>query len=94
MARRMLLTSNGITNETQRAALLDLLGRPFAEASVVYIPTAATADSGDHAWLVSAMAQVHGLGWREFDVLELNGEPVRLRSNFNNAYRSLPIRLS
>jgi dipeptidase E len=71
----MLLTSNGITNGTLRAALLDLLGKPFAEAAVVYIPTAATADSGDHEWLVSAMTQVHALGWREFDVLELNGLP-------------------
>ncbi len=29
-----------------------------------------------------------------FDAIELAGEPVRLRSNLNNAYRRLPIRLS
>ena len=29
-----------------------------------------------------------------FDAIELAGEPVRLRSNLNNAYRRLPMRLS
>jgi cytochrome P450 len=28
-----------------------------------------------------------------FDTIELAGEPVRLRSNLNNAYRRVPIRL-
>jgi dipeptidase E len=75
MARRFLLTSSGITNPTLQQALAELLGRPFAEAAVVYIPTAALADPGDHAWLLGAMNRVHALGWREFDVLDLNGLP-------------------
>jgi hypothetical protein len=29
-----------------------------------------------------------------FDTIELVGDPVRLRSNLNNAYRRVPIRLS
>jgi cytochrome P450 len=28
-----------------------------------------------------------------FPVMELTGEPVRLHSNFNNAYRVMPVRL-
>ena len=36
---RLLLTSAGLRNETLREALRDLLGIPFEEANVVYIPT-------------------------------------------------------
>ena len=75
MARRLLLTSCGISNPTLRDALADLLGKPFAEAGVVFLPTAALADPGDHGWLLEDMTRVHALGWRTFDVLDLNGLP-------------------
>lgn len=71
----MLLTSNGVTNGTLRTALEELLGKAFSSARAVYIPTAATAASGNHLWLVQSLLEVRGLGWREFDVLELNGLP-------------------
>lgn len=78
MARRMLLTSNGITNGTLRDALRELMGTPFADARAVYLPTAATAASGNHLWFVRSLLEVHGLGWKEFDVLEPNGLPREL----------------
>ncbi|WP_436531497.1 Type 1 glutamine amidotransferase-like domain-containing protein [Actinoplanes sp. HUAS TT8] len=71
----LLLTSNGLRNDTLRDALRDMLGKPFGSADVVYVPTAATAEPGDHGWLVADMVRLHGLGWRSFDVLELNGLP-------------------
>ena len=70
MARRLLLTSAGITNATLREALAELVGKPFAEARVVLLPTAALADPGDHGWLLADMNRVHGLGWRQLDVLD------------------------
>ncbi|MDH6130498.1 Type 1 glutamine amidotransferase-like domain-containing protein [Kitasatospora sp. GP82] len=74
----LLLTSSGLCNETLRDALRDILGKPFGSANVVYIPTASVAEPGDHGWLVADMSRLHGLGWREFDVLELNGLPRRM----------------
>ena len=71
----LLLTSSGLRNDTLRDALRDMLGKPFGSANLVYVPTASVAEPGDHGWLVAAMSQLHGLGWREFDVLELNGLP-------------------
>lgn len=73
--RRLLLTSSGITNPTLLDALAELLGKPFAAARVAYIPTASVADPGDSGWLLENMTRAHALGWREFDVLELNGLP-------------------
>ncbi|MFF2525361.1 Type 1 glutamine amidotransferase-like domain-containing protein [Streptomyces liangshanensis] len=73
----LLLTAGGLRNETLRDALRDMLGKPFGAANVVYVPTASVAERGDHGWLVADMNRVRGLGWREFDVLELNGLPRR-----------------
>lgn len=73
--RRLLLTSAGLRNDVLTTALADLLDRPYADASIAYVPTASTAVDGDHGWLVEDLQRVHALGWRELDVVELNGPP-------------------
>lgn len=70
---KLLLTSAGLRNETLRQALRDLLGKPFASANIVYLPTASLAEPGDHGWFVADLNRLHGLGWHEFDILGLNG---------------------
>jgi dipeptidase E len=72
----MLLTSAGIQNDTLKSALADLVGKRFAATRLVFIPTASVAAAGDHGWLLEDMNRLHGLGWREFDILELNGLPA------------------
>jgi dipeptidase E len=71
----MLLTSAGIRNETLKSALADLVGKRFAATRVAFIPTASVAAGGDHGWFIEDLNRLHGLGWREFDILELNGLP-------------------
>lgn len=80
MTRRvkLLLTAAGLRNETLRQALRDLLGKPFESANFVFVPTASNAMPGDRSWLIREMTKLHGLGWREFDVLELNGLPPQM----------------
>jgi dipeptidase E len=75
---RLLLTSAGLRNQALRQALDDLLGKPFASANIVYVPTASVAEPGDHGWFIADLNRLHGLGWREFDILELNGLPRQL----------------
>jgi dipeptidase E len=72
---KLLLTSNGLRNATLQDALRDMIGKPFGSANLVYVLTASMAEPGDHGWLVQDMSRLHGLGWRQFDVLELNGLP-------------------
>ncbi|MGH3261988.1 MAG: Type 1 glutamine amidotransferase-like domain-containing protein [Trebonia sp.] len=71
----MLLTASGLKNDVLRSALADLLGKRFGAVRVVYVPTASVATPGDHGWVVRNLNLLHGLGWREFDLLELNGLP-------------------
>lgn len=77
---KFLLTSGGITNNSIRNTLIDLLGKPIAEANALCIPTAAYAfpDGASMAWrLISgrAASPLCGLGWNSLGVLELTALP-------------------
>jgi dipeptidase E len=74
----MLLTSAGPRNETLKSALADLMGKRFGAARVAFIPTASLATAGDHGWVVEDLNRLYGLGWREFNILELNGLPGQM----------------
>jgi len=77
---KFLLTSGGISNESIHQALVDLLGKPIAESSAFYIPTAAYACPGGAAmaWrLICGVADTPlcELGWKSLGVLELTALP-------------------
>ena len=77
---KFLLTSAGINNDSIRNALVDLLGKPIAEASALCIPTAVYAIPGGagHAWRFfsgQATTPMCELGWKSLGVLELTALP-------------------
>jgi dipeptidase E len=79
---KLLLTSGGVTNPSIRAALIELLGKPIAEANALCIPTA----QWGHPWCgpTSARGFVVGeppwhlssLGWKSVGLLELSALPT------------------
>ena len=85
---KYLLTSGGITNDSIRNALVDLLGKPIAESSALYIPTALYANPNGP---VMAARLIRGEtntapfpdgfislceeGWKSLGVLELTALP-------------------
>src|SRR5215204_4948461 len=77
----LLLTSAGIKNPSIHDALVDLLGKPIAEASALCIPTANHAQPGGpgHAWrFISGQeprTPMCELGWKSLGVLELTALP-------------------
>lgn len=79
---KLLLTSAGIKNASIRDALLELLGKPIAEASALCIPTASyghpMAGPG-RAWkFISGQeprTPMCELGWKSLGVLELTALP-------------------
>jgi len=79
---KFLLTSAGIRNTSIHNALVDLLGKPIAEASALCIPTASYALPGGAAlaWqFISGSAlttcPMCELGWKSLGVLELTALP-------------------
>src|SRR5437868_10070765 len=77
---RTLLTSAGIKNRSIHDALVDLLGKPIAEANALVIPTAIYPFPGgaQMAWRAicgKAASPLCELGWRSLGVLELTALP-------------------
>ncbi|THF85893.1 peptidase E [Deinococcus sp. KSM4-11] len=75
-----LLTSAGIKNPSIQGALVDLLGKPIAEASALCIPTAILPFPGGptmaYRFLSGATANpLVELGWKSLGVLELTALP-------------------
>jgi dipeptidase E len=79
---KLLLTSGGVTNASIQAALVELLGKPVADATALCIPTAMyghpMAGPGTRAWqFISGTSEnpMVDLGWRSMGVLELTALP-------------------
>ena len=78
---KLLLTSAGIKNTSIHDALVDMLGKPVAEASALCIPTASYALRGGAgmAWnFISGQepdCPMCELGWKSLGVLELTALP-------------------
>lgn len=74
---KLLLTSGGVTNESIRSALVDLLGRPISEATALCIPTAQWGHPmcGPASVRKFVVGEPGGgmcdLGWKSVGVLEL-----------------------
>jgi dipeptidase E len=77
---KLLLTSAGISNASIRNALVELLGKPIAEASALFVPTAIYAISGGGGIARNVICGSLGdpfceLGWKSIGLLELTALP-------------------
>jgi dipeptidase E len=77
---KLLLTSAGISNTSIRNALVDLLGKPIAGASALFVPTAIYAIAGGADISRKVICGSLGdpfceLGWKSLGVLELTALP-------------------
>ena len=80
---RLLLTSAGVTNDSIRDALVELLGKPIGECNALCIPTAMyghpSVGPGIIAWeFISGQSEnpMVDLGWKSVGVLELTALPT------------------
>jgi dipeptidase E len=70
----MLLTSNGLTNDT----LVELLGKPIGESRVVVVLDGILGFPGDSTMLVEHLNGMRDLGWSQMDVASLFAGPRSL----------------
>jgi dipeptidase E len=78
---KLLLTSSGISNPSIDDALVGLLGKPIAESSALFIPTAIYPFPGGAgmAWQAisgRATSPLSELGWKSLGLLELTALPT------------------
>jgi dipeptidase E len=84
---KLLLTSAGISNTSIRSALVDLLGKPIAEANALFVPTGVYPFryGQRYAWnpiggeSAPSMCQ---LGWKSVGILELSVLPSIDKNNW------------
>ncbi|MGC4755849.1 Type 1 glutamine amidotransferase-like domain-containing protein [Micromonospora trifolii] len=89
---KFLLTSGGISNPSISDALVDLLGKPIADSTALFVPTAVHPFPGgaERAWKA-----IHGradipltqLGWKSLGLLELTALPTIREENWVPAVR-------
>jgi dipeptidase E len=84
---KLLLTSSGIANPSIRDALVDLLGKPIAESSALFIPTGIYPfpGGGRGAWEAirgEAKSPLCDLGWKSLGLLELTALPSIQRDSW------------
>jgi len=77
---KLLLTSSGVTNQSIRNALVQLLGKPISESGALFIPTGVYPFAGgpNYAWWPIAgkkQAELVGLGWKSMGLLEITALP-------------------
>ena len=79
---KLLLTSGGVTNDSIRDVLVDLLGKPFSDSAALCIPTAQwghpMCGPNSVRGFISGIAPWGGmtsLGWRSLGALELTALP-------------------
>lgn len=89
---KLLLTSSGISNPSISSVLVDLLGKPVAEASALLVPTAiypfpGGAEGAFRAISGTAKSPLGELGWKSVGVLELTALPSIDRAVWTAAVR-------
>jgi dipeptidase E len=73
---KLLLTSVGLSNDRIKGALVELLGKPFAECSAVHVPTAVYAMPGGPGYATEMARYWSDLGWRSLGAVELTALPT------------------
>jgi dipeptidase E len=72
---KLLLTSNGLCNKSIAQALLELIGKPAKETTVVFIPTAMNAARGSKDWFINDLDNIKKQGFKFIDIVDISALP-------------------
>lgn len=67
---KLLLTSNGLSNDSIAVAFQELLGKEPKDSKIAFIPTAANAERSNKSWLIDDLYNIKKRGYY-VDVIEL-----------------------
>jgi dipeptidase E len=72
---KLLLTSNGLANQSIAQALFDLVGKPASETTIVFIPTAMNVATGDKGWFINDLNNIKKQGCKFVDIVDISALP-------------------
>lgn len=77
---KLLLTSNGLSNDSIAKALTDLIGKDPKDSKVAFIPTVSNPERGSKEWLIDDLYRIKSCGYY-VDIFELTAiKPKILRT--------------
>jgi dipeptidase E len=72
---KLLLTSNGLANQSIANALFELTGKPASETVVIFIPTAMNAARGNKSWFINDLDNIKKQGFKFIDIVDISALP-------------------
>jgi dipeptidase E len=79
---KLLLTSNGINNQSIADALVELIGKPAKNSKIGFIPTAVNVEVGNKDWFITQLTDLQKFGFEQIDIVEIAASDVDWRSKF------------
>jgi len=69
---KLLLTSNGLTNNTIANALFELTEKKSKDMTVVFVPTASNVESGDKDWLITDLINLKKYNFKSIEITDIS----------------------
>lgn len=75
---KLLLTSNGLSNQSIANALFELVNKPASETAIAFIPTAMNVTRGNKDWFVDDLYNIKKQGVKNIDVVDISALPKHI----------------
>lgn len=75
---KLLLTSNGLSNQSIAWAFIDLIGKPADKISIAFIPTAMNVGSGDKDWFIEDLQNLKKQNFERIDIVDISALPKNI----------------
>jgi len=72
---KLLLTSNGLSNQSIADALFELTEKPASDTVLVFIPTAMNAARGSKGWFIDDLNNIKKQGFKFIDIVDISALP-------------------
>ena len=69
---KLLLTSQGLFNDSIANALYDLTGKDPQQTTVVFVPTATNGDTGDKTWFIDDLWNIRKRGFKSIEITDIS----------------------
>lgn len=69
---KLLLTSNGLANNSIAKALFELVGKKPEETIIVFIPTASNIKTGDKSWLINDLVNLQKQNFQSIEIVDIS----------------------
>lgn len=75
---KLLLTSNGLSNQSIATALFELVGKSASETTIAFIPTAMNVARGSKEWFINDLYNIKKQGCEHIDIVDISALPEKI----------------